>query len=101
MNRAETRERELELGVSSTIDLMNRLYGVRGLSAEDEMQRNLSDIRLTGYLTELVKMIVRLKKLSEYYMEEGLQDVSYDMVIHILCDHVEYDIKYNKNSQKK
>ena len=95
MNKPETVERELELGVSSVIELMNRLYSVRGLGLEEEQQRRLSDVRFGNDLTGIMKMIARLRKLCEYQRDASLQVAGYEMRISIDCDRVSYEIKYS------
>jgi hypothetical protein len=101
MSRAETKRKELELGVSSVIELMNRLYGAQDLIPEEEAQRKLGDMRLENRLVELIKMIVRLRKISESYRDEGLQSVGYEMLVQIDCDKVEYNIKYRSGTSAK
>ncbi len=101
MDRLETEEKELELGVSSTIEEMNGSYGVSGLNESALQEKRLGDIELRKQLVELIRMIVRLRKICECYADQGLLHAGYDVNVHIYSKSMEYKIKHRTDDSKK
>lgn len=101
MSRLETEEKELELCMGSTIEQIGRSYKRKDVGEEEELIGKLSDIKLRVSIAALARIIIRLRKVSERYRDDGLQLVGYDVLVHIDCDQIDYKIVHRTNDIKE
>ncbi len=101
MGKSETEEKELELCMGSTIEQIGRSYRRKDISEEEELIGRLSDIKLRVALAGLTRILVRLRKVSERYRDDGLQLVGYDILVHVDSDVVDYKITHRSNGVKE
>ena len=79
------RERELGKALEFRIGEMTRMYGTPDgiLSEEAEMDRRLSDMKLSDSVASHVDAVLRLEKLCEYLFDVLHKDVEYEMYVKV------------------
>ena len=77
MEQISAEERELRSAIVGYIESTNKMCGTQLLDEEAAMERKLGSIRLARHMAELVKDLVRCRKLSENFADESLGQLDY------------------------
>ncbi len=93
MEQIATTERKLKAAISRYVKSMEKLYGVRLLEPEEASAREFSDERLSEQIAELVRNVVKCRKLSENYLDTSLAELTYSINARVNWERLEHSLE--------
>ena len=92
-------ERELYSAIVEYIERTDEMCGTRLLEEEEALARRLRNISLAKNLEQMLRDLVKCRKLSENFLDEELADLAYEISGSISWEKLEYRVGRSQQKQ--